>query len=298
MGFVVEQPEIEYVTGNSPTVRVPYRVLGAASVAEARALLFILTAASRFGLVRRGIRTSEAFQDDLATGTSVIEASIDYGEPGTVRQPVRTTRWAFEISGKSFKITQSRKTIGRYGCKDQPEAPDEYGAINVTHDGIEGCEMIVPDYTVSRTFVVPAADMTSDYKRRLFDVMGKTNLDKFEEFEPGEALFVGVSGSARDDDNWDMVQRFAASPNVADACEDWPAAYKPTVPVPKKGWEYLWCRYADDVDDNAHAMVKRPVAVYIERIYKDDVFSSLLPGGAEAYTLASDYFANWFVPGA
>lgn len=293
MSLVIEQPEIEYVTGNSPTMRVPYRVLGAATVAEARAALWAIAPAIRSGLVRRSIRTSETFLDDLDAGTSFMEASVDYAESGTLRQPVSTVKWSFEISGKTFKITQSRKTIGRYSCRSGVTALNYYGAINVTRDGVEGCEMIVPDYTVSRTFVVPAVSVTEPYRRRLFDALGRTNIDKFEEFERGEALFVGVSGSEREDGDWELVQRFAASPNVTDACNDWPADAKPTGPVPKKGWEYLWCRYEDEEDVTAKALVKRPVAVYIECIYKEDLFASLLPGGGGAYELASDYFKAW-----
>jgi len=283
--IVIEQPEIEYVTGNSPTMRVPYRVLGAATVAEARAALFAVAPASRSGLVRRSIRTSETFLDDLDAGTSFMEASVDYAESGTLRQPVRTTRWAFEISGKTFKITQSLETRGRYAAAGAI-ARDFKGAINVTHDGVEGCEIVVPDYTFSRTLALPAGDVAAVYKRSLFDALGKTNLDKFEEFEPGEALFVGVSGSEREDGDWELVQRFAASPHKY-------GFYVGDILIPeKRGWEYLWVRYEDEEDATAKALVKRPVAVYVERVYEESLFSALLPAGG-AYSLASDYFATF-----
>jgi len=37
------------------------------------------------------------------------------------------------------------------------------------------------------------------------------------------------------------------------------------VGIAKKGWEYLWVRYQDAEDAAAKALVKKPVAVYVER---------------------------------
>jgi hypothetical protein len=45
--------------------------------------------------------------------------------------------------------------------------------------------------------------------------------------------------------------------------------------INKKGWEYLWVRYADSEDANAKMLVKKPVAVYIERVYEEGDFAAL-----------------------
>ena len=34
-------------------------------------------------------------------------------------------------------------------------------------------------------------------------------------------------------------------------------------------------RYADDADTTAHAMVKKPIGVYIERVYEEGNFAAL-----------------------
>ena len=41
----------------------------------------------------------------------------------------------------------------------------------------------------------------------------------------------------------------------------------------KKGWEYLWGRYAEDAA--AKAIVKRPAAAYIEKVYEEGDFAGL-----------------------
>ena len=43
----------------------------------------------------------------------------------------------------------------------------------------------------------------------------------------------------------------------------------------KKGWEYLWVRYADEEDAAAKMLVKRPIAAYVEKVYEEGDFSQL-----------------------
>lgn len=45
--------------------------------------------------------------------------------------------------------------------------------------------------------------------------------------------------------------------------------------ISKKGWEYLWVRYVDAEDAAAKAFVKKPQAVYVERVYEEGDFSGL-----------------------
>ncbi len=45
--------------------------------------------------------------------------------------------------------------------------------------------------------------------------------------------------------------------------------------IDKKGWEYMWVRYADAEDAAAKAIVKKPVAVYSEKVYKQGNFAGL-----------------------
>ena len=45
--------------------------------------------------------------------------------------------------------------------------------------------------------------------------------------------------------------------------------------IAKKGWEYLWVRYADAKDDTAKAIVKKPIAAYVEKVYEEGNFAGL-----------------------
>jgi hypothetical protein len=52
-------------------------------------------------------------------------------------------------------------------------------------------------------------------------------------------------------------------------------AVGPITGIAKKGWEYLWVRYADVEDTGAKMLVKRPIAAYVEQVYEYANFAGL-----------------------
>jgi len=111
--------------------------------------------------------------------------------------------------------------------------------------------------------------MTGAYKAALFFLTGAVNNAPFRGFAAGEVLFLGASGSKRGQDDWEIRFRFAASPNVTGL------VVGSITGINKRGWEYLWGRYADAEDTAAKALVKRPVAAYVEQVYPYGDFSGL-----------------------
>ena len=140
-------------------------------------------------------------------------------------------------------------------------------------DGVEGVDIAVPVFNFTETHYKPDEEITGAYKGILFNLTGKVNSDTFKGFQPGEVLFLGATGSKRtqlgEDADWEITYRFAGSPNVSGL------TIGPITGITKKGWEYLWVRYADQEDTAAKAIVKRPIAAYIERVYDDGSFAGL-----------------------
>lgn len=77
-----------------------------------------------------------------------------------------------------------------------------------------------------------------------------------------------VGGQWRIED-WEITFRFAASPNVTNL-----SLGNITVAA-KEGWHYLWVRFADDEDNAAHTLIKKPIAAYVEQVYEYGDFSGL-----------------------
>jgi len=137
----------------------------------------------------------------------------------------------------------------------------------VPHYSVEGVDIAVPVYHFSKTHYLPDAIVTPAYRGTLFNLTGKVNGGAFNGFAAGECLFLGASGAKRGSGDWEITFRFAASPNVTNL------TIGDITGVDKKGWEYLWVRYADSVDDTAKALVKKPIAAYVERVYEYGDFS-------------------------
>ena len=151
-------------------------------------------------------------------------------------------------------------------------APDFGGAIGVTSDGVEGVDITVPVYQFSETHYFTDAQVTASYKGAIFSCTGKTNAGSFRGFSAGEVLFLGATGSKRGDgpdDDWEITFRFAASPNQTNL------NVGPVTGINKKGWEYLWVRYADAEDSGSGAIIKKPIAAYVERVYDQANFGAL-----------------------
>jgi len=176
------------------------------------------------------------------------------------------SQFTFDTSGGTTHITQSLKTSAKYAPPGKA-APDFKGAIGVTTDSVEGTDITVPVYAFTETHFIDDALVTGAYKATLFFLTGKTNKNAFKGFAPGEVLFMGATGTKRGKDDWEITFRFAASPNVTGL------KVGDIEGIDKKGWEYLWVRYADAEDEKV--LVKQPIAVYVEQVYDEGDFAGL-----------------------
>lgn len=252
-------------TGDNPSAELVYDIRGVAGDLAARGHADAASPATYDGLAKQNISIDPV-------GPEHWEASVRYARAGFGGQP-QTGQSVFSIDtgGGTQHITQARATIARHGAPGTT-APNYQGAIGVTPDGVEGVDIAVPVYQFAETHYLPDSAVSSGYKATLFALTGKVNSDPFKGFSPGEVLFLGASvspsGTAADAD-WEISFRFAASPNVTGL------SVGPIRGIDKQGWEYLWVRYEDAEDAGARAIVKRPIAAYVERVYDAGAFAGL-----------------------
>lgn len=157
-------------------------------------------------------------------------------------------------------------------------AADYKGAIGVTSDSIEGCDVTVPVFHFTATKVFAAGSLPNP--GTIFALTGTVNNDQFSVTDSktgltvtlaaGECLFLGGrAGGQRGDGGVEFSYSFAGSPNKTNI-----TIGAITVSA-KKGWEHLWVRYRDVKDDAAKMLVKRPIAAYVEQVYPDGNFAGL-----------------------
>jgi len=203
-------------------------------------------------------------------GPSDWEVTVRYHAPAEELEEGESS-YSFDTGGGSQHITQALSHVASYAPAGETP-PDFKGAIGVTKDSVDGVDITVPVYSFSETHILADADVDNAYKGKLFALTGKTNNAAFKGLSAGECLFLGASGSKRGSGDWEVTFHFAASPNKTGL------SVGDITGIAKKGWEYLWVRYADDVDTAAGAMVKKPVAVYIEKVYEEGNFADLAIG--------------------
>lgn len=251
--------------GDNPSAELVYTVRGTNDDLAARNAAEDESPDTYDGLPRQTVSVEPV-------GPEHWDATVRYGlSTGGGFPQTGESVFAFDTGGGTQHVTQSKQTISSHAASGTT-APDFKGAIGVTADGVEGVDITVPVYQFSETHYLSASQVTQGYKSTLFNLTGKVNNGSWKGFAPGEVLFLGASGSRRGtgaDADWEITFRFAASPNASGL------SVGPIGGISKKGWEYLWVRYDDEVDAPAKAMVKRPVAAYVERVYDESSFAGL-----------------------
>ena len=248
---------------------------------EADLLWFIVPESNRyFGHEGNGLLVSDK-QDDLVLQKVELVERINldtfkvravYGEdPEKEREgeDEDDTNFTFDSSGGTMHMDVSLETKGKFPA----DAPDFKRAINVDNESnVNGCEIVMPTFQFSETRTVKASKVNASYKRKIAELTGTVNAGAFKGFEPGEVLFLGATGSKKGKKRkhpWEITFKFAVSPNkenlkVGDITVD-----------SKDGWDYLWVKYEDEVSDERKNLVKKPVAVYVEKVYERKNFSLL-----------------------
>jgi hypothetical protein len=202
-------------------------------------------------------------------------AADDPNEP----DPLRRSR-SFDTGGGTSHITQVAGSPAetRYPSSGPNAATDQKGAIGVDESGVQGVDIVIPALTWTETYDVPSVYVSSAYIVSLSKVTGTVNNAAFRGFPAGEVLFLGASGSQEWDERkgdgpWTLSYKFVQSPNAGPQ-QTIPALTIGSISgIQKKGHEYLWIRYEDNVSNNS--LVKEPKFVYVNKVYRETNFSDL-----------------------
>lgn len=184
-------------------------------------------------------------------------------ENGQPTPPIPGTL-AWDTSGNTEHITQALSE--EVSPASEPSFED---AINVTGDSVQGIDIVRPSLRYSETWIFPALTaMDPTFIGSVNELTGSVNAEQFRAFAPGEALFMG--GKAQ----WKGDEPFVAVTFDFDCRRNGEFYVKGLAPVQKKGWEYCWIRYRDDVSGDS--LIRRPRAIYKNRVYPEKPWAGLL----------------------
>lgn len=235
----------QFSVGGSTSRELLYDIVGAADEVEVETLIRSVAPLVYQNLLLRDVSAE-------VVGGNVWK--------GPAKYVALETEYTFDTTGGNQKMTQSLATVSSYAPAGLT-APDFKGAIGVSDDRVEGVDVPTGAFTWGETHQFQDATVTYSYQRTLALLSGRTyNSATFKGWSAGEVNFLGCSGVKRPDALWSLTFKFAASPNQTGL------SVGDITGISKLGWDYLWVRYADYSDTSAAALVKRPVAAYVERV--------------------------------
>jgi len=234
-----------------------YLITGAANEAAVRVAAAADTPATYNGMPRRHTRISERVNE------TTWKIRVHY--ESYIATPLADA-FTFDTTGGSQHITQSILTRGAYAPPTKT-APDLQEAIGFDGKNVNGVDIDSPVFAFTETHQMDDADVDQAYKLAVFALTGRVNNAAFRGFAEGECLFRGAVGSQNNGGDWQITYKFASLPNVAGL------TVGTITGISKFGWDYMWIAYAEAVDQST--VIKRPSAVYVEKVYHAGDFTTL-----------------------
>lgn len=256
--------------GQITEIEIPYFVFEAenedAALSAARAKAASHTVE---GMVLDSVEVMERINKDTWKVKAIFADEDGGSDDDDSGNDEETSSFAFDTGGGTMHRNQSLKTV----AKVPNDAPDFNGAIEVDNEGnVNGVDVTMPVLNFTETHTMNGSRVTTSYRKSVAALTGTVNKSSFRGFAAGEVLFLGASGTKRSKKAsapWEITFRFAVSPNQSGL-----EVGKLKISS-KKGWDYLWVRYADRVSDNKKNVIKEPVAAYVEQVYPEGDFGNL-----------------------
>lgn len=174
----------------------------------------------------------------------------------------------FDTTGGTVSVKNSKETKGSYGSGT---VPDLNTLIGVEGDQVHGTEVVIPALKLSVTVSHPLGIITLPQIKAIAEITGTINSSTFLSFAAGEVLFLGATGSDGTNTPVSITYQFAMSKNASGL------TIGAITDIAKRGWDYAWISYKDDVV-SSH-LVKLPEFVYVERVYEETDLAAVLGFG-------------------
>lgn len=203
----------------------------------------------------------------------VFEVVGHYVKEPKEAQP-RFAQLHFSTRGGREKRITSRDTT-RYNADGEGPAPDFNHGIGYNNGIFQGVDIVVPKMGFSIEADLMASEFGPAQVAYMHNITGSVNLQPMWIFPKGAVLFIGVTGNSHREYNaetgvydlWFRVSfEFEAAPpysgNIA-----------PFTNIVKEGMQYFWTMHADRKDATSGITIPKPIAGYVETVYKYADFS-------------------------
>jgi hypothetical protein len=173
-------------------------------------------------------------------------------------------------SPKPIRLAGTNPTINANGTLRRssgtaPKAPYTGGAINITRDGIGGCD--IPSAETKIPITIYLDTLSKIQQKALDDIKQTVNSSPIlnwpcPDYDAGEVRFEGWTANNQGRENIELRLNFIREPNIYDL------TIGGITGIRKLGHEYLWTYCQDLEDTNTHTLMKRPIYCYVERVFE------------------------------
>ncbi|MGE4300808.1 MAG: hypothetical protein AB7F40_04305 [Victivallaceae bacterium] len=247
------------------SAEIKYHVYGMSSKAEAIAAIYEARPSAYGTLSYSNIRL------DSVDGNGNAEFSVVYGGSSSsgyayaeTDEPVLN----FDCSGGTRHVNYAIAQRRVFGDLD---AGGAVGWNGKTGQDMEVTGVDVPTGQMRETYtkLVSTGKLTTNYKRRLYRLVGKVNSSKFKGWDSGEVMFLGASFSAPTNGNTKVVVSY----NFSIQENERNSYFSGILVGLKRGWEYIWAVSSSVIAGSSPVAALR--AVYVAQVAEYGDFSDL-----------------------
>lgn len=186
-----------------------------------------------------------------------------------------SVRFSFSTTGGQFHVDAAPfGNVAKYAASGT--ATDFKGLINADDsDGtlkVEGADIVIPQLKMTCAVKWPTGTVSQAYIGILESCTGCVNSTTFMGRPAGAVLFLGAEGEQGTDVETTLTYHFAVERNLTGL------TYGDITGVNKDGHDLLWVRSQNYTDTNGKPG-RKPIGVYVERIYERKNLAALLGFG-------------------
>ena len=264
---------LESGSGNTTdsNATIYYIVSGTTDDAEACMSAWSFSNATYLGMERKSVAIGERLTDDSWKIEVHYGGNDDTNDDALIESGSGNSnlKMSFDCSTGTTHIVRSFKQTR---WKNEPNPGGMIGWNGKFGQDAEyaGVDIVTASMRESYTIQMAQSQLTTAYKRAIFNTTGKVNSNSFKGWEAGEVLFMGASFA----DNADG-QTIAVTFNFAIQQNEKAAQVSDNLSINKRGWDYLWT-LTKTVDDPATRTTKVEIInAYVEQVYPYTDFGKL-----------------------
>ena len=250
------------------SAEIPYIVFEAAD--EDAALAAVLaTAPATLGTVPLNSVEIDSRENDTTYKVNAVYDKEESDDSDDSDDDDDSSTVSFDCGGGTKHLTHSIKQT-KYRAEVDPKGAIGWNGKSGSEMSITGVDIPTAQLRETYTKIMKLSKITTAYKRKVANLVGKVNMGSFKGWESGEVMFLGMSYScpAKKSTKVTVTFNFAIQPNES-------GVKVGDVTISKKGFEYAWATSKSIVGASGGIPEMKTTGVFVDQVCEYASFSAL-----------------------